>query len=446
MAAKKRISFTINGGSTYRGKLAIRFKAPNSQATFAIVKGLHPNTDLSKWNEESQQFVGLGDTAVNFNNELLQKLLPVFQTLESNTDLYTSTLLKNAWSQCNNVVASNKIKLGEWAKMRVKELEAQNTGNHQLYNTICNKLYGENKKTGETFRAPSYNGKTLANTPLSEISLEHLKAFENWVLSALNGVNYTNLMRHFVALVKLGCERFGYSYPANYNWRRNMPDQQGQTKKGILSLKDIEVFENFDISTIAPRQKRNAFLFGLYRDFIVFMYYTGIRPVDIIKLHHNREYDAINQQITYLPHKLRSKAKTCKNVMPLTIGLNPKAVAIIEKYKGVSKGGYLFPLPMNETDWGVISLSSPHDIYKRWSIQQNHAIARIDAALKTMAKKMGVGFADLSLYVFRHTTITHLLKYYHVPAAVVAKMCATSLRMIDSTYCDNNFADCYLFQ
>lgn len=90
----------------------------------------------------------------------------------------------------------------------------------------------------------------------------------------------------------------------------------------------------------------------------------------------------------------------------VTIDLNDEAKKIIEKYKGMSKGGYLLPLPINETAWGD---DIDGEIFSRWEVKRNNTLEHTNSNLQKIATALGIT-TRVTLYTFRHSAITHACK------------------------------------
>lgn len=163
------------------------------------------------------------------------------------------------------------------------------------------------------------------------------------------------------------------------------------------------------------------------------MYYTASRPADVIQWDWIHNYCEATGQITYIPHKLRHRGG--KRV---TINLCPQAIAIIEKYRGHSKGGYLLPLPMNETDWGELD----GETYKIWESRRSRTLQSINLWLRRIAEKLKLDVEKLTLYVFRHSAITHCINRYNMNVMKVAAMAGTSVAIINKRYYNPNIDIC----
>jgi integrase len=127
--------------------------------------------------------------------------------------------------------------------------------------------------------------------------------------------------------------------------------------------------------------------------------------------------------LEYIPYKKR----THNNPQQVKLPLNPNALAIIEKYSGQSKGGYLLPFPMNETHWDI----STKDGNDKWRIASNTVLGNINAHLKKVGTLVGVD--GLTLYYFRRSVFSHVAST-GVNSTLLAKHGGTSVRMLEKHY------------
>ena len=222
-----------------------------------------------------------------------------------------------------------------------------------------------------------YNGIRIFDIPLRAISNRHFIAFGDWIKEVKSGAGYRNLMTTFKAVV-------------------SKAHQQELTNNTLTYL-------------------------------ILLLYYTRSRPADVISLRHGKEYDEESHTIVYTPRKLASRINAKGRPCCVTLSLPKQAIAIINKYKGRSKGGYLIPLPMNEREWDI-----PTE-FPTWYIRVKNVEQRINQYLKKIAVALNLEVKDLSLYDFRHSAITHAVKAVE-NVFMVAQQAGTSVNNIEKYY------------
>lgn len=111
----------------------------------------------------------------------------------------------------------------------------------------------------------------------------------------------------------------------------------------------------------------------------------------------------------------------------VNIKLPQQAVEIINRYKGQSKGGYLLPLPMNDTEWDKIT------DFATWNTRVKNTEQRINQYLKKWAAALSLEVQNLKMYDFRHSAITHAINAGR-DVFEVARLAGTSVDVIGKHY------------
>ena len=139
--------------------------------------------------------------------------------------------------------------------------------------------------------------------------------------------------------------------------------------------------------------------------------------------------------LRYVPEKKKNNKQTDKNKIVNT-RLSDAALAIIEKYKGKSKQGYIFPFSMNEYKWEMMDAKS----WNKWNNRKQTAQEQINSWLRNkVAKAIGVDFR-LTLYTFRHSTLTHACMSKSANWGAIALESGTSIKMLEQHYVSNTIA------
>lgn len=438
---KLKIKLTLNGPNRYKGKLSVQCSKPGTTTRhYMIVPGIE-SVDLKNWNEELQCFIGTDKTTLH-DNGIINDAITRLNNLLENYTFSSGKELFDAFRGNLNIKAKTLPTLGEFLEIIIAEERAKKTGastNYQLYNTLLNKLKGVNLKKRTTFTPASFKGQNLQDTPLSEITDYHFRAFGEWIKTSLAGAGYKNLMTTFAATLEKATERYPDVKHLSYKWRKDGIRRPGTAERmtaqqlleasrsdiPTLTIKELNRFLHFDLSTIAPPQAHRKRLVEIYYDTALLMYYTASRPADVIQWDWTHNYCEQTGQITYVPHKLRNRGG--KRV---TINLCPQAIAIIEKYRGQSKGGYLLPLPMNDTSWGELD----GETYRIWEARRSRTLQSINLWLRRIAEALNLDVKKLTLYVFRHSSITHCINRYNMNVMKVAAMAGTSVAIINKHY------------
>lgn len=151
-----------------------------------------------------------------------------------------------------------------------------------------------------------------------------LKAFFVW----LNETNVTT-NRPFEG-IKIGSERFGTPYYISIDERNKIAETDLDK---VWSAMDEE-----ERKTIRETYKCDMPIstLNVQRDVFVFHCFVGCRVGDLLTL---TEKNIENGILVYTPHKTKDEEESVQARIPL----HPKAIALIEKYKGIDKKGRLFP-------------------------------------------------------------------------------------------------------
>lgn len=183
-----------------------------------------------------------------------------------------------------------------------------------------------------------------------------------------------------------------------------------ETKRpDILNQEQLKSFLNLDLFNTTPTYKQEKI--ELYHDFCLFMFHSFMAPCDVIKL----KYKDINKDRVIAFKRKKTHA-------PVEIPVNPIMEKIINKYRGRTKDGYVFPIMDEERERG----SATKDyLFKRFRGQLN-------VWLKIVGKELQIGY-NLYAYVFRHTAITLALDK-GIPLSYVAMVAGTSIDMIQKHY------------
>ena len=203
-------------------------------------------------------------------------------------------------------------------------------------------------------------------------------------------------------LAQIGTFCFNEYNPDRYDVSDKHPD--------VLTDEQIRRFLNLSVQDITPTYN-NRQQVELYYDFCVFMFHTFFAPCDVIK--------AKLRDITRNNTLLVKRKKTHRTVeVPIT----PVVRSIINKYKGMSKDGYIFPIMNDEYE-------KNHTVkdytYKKF---REH----LNIWLKLIGKELDTDF-DLYAYVFRHTAITIAVNN-GLPLSYISNAAGTSVEMIQKHY------------
>lgn len=159
----------------------------------------------------------------------------------------------------------------------------------------------------------------------------------------------------------------------------------------------------------------------LYRDFCLFLLYTGQSPCDAIAL----KYSNI-QIIGGVEHFVFKRRKISeKQAVPCCVPINDTLKKIMKRWKSEAKDGYVFPI---RTKAKMKNQTTNNGDIK-------HFIGRLNHWLKRLGVVLGCNF-PLHIYTFRHTAITNYVSK-GVPIIYVANMMGTSVNNCEKIYYNN---------
>lgn len=426
-------------GQNLKGQLAVECKVKGTSTRhYKVVQNLKsPAYSPDCWNEKQGLFIA-GENAA-YNNQVTKSLLDALNTMLSAGNYQSGKQLFEAYEYAQtHIVASASMSLADYVEVLMKQEKERATSNYELYNTLLNKLKGDNckvKSKHTKFTPAAYNGKSLAATPLNEIDNQHFEAFGDWIKKECGGKGYKNLMTTFRAVISRAKKSRLTQITLDYDWRKYAPivkrekmtAKQRIEAKGraitILSTDEFERFAAYDVNGNAPKQ----YLAQLYKDVVLLMYYTMSRPTDVISFNWLENYDEANQRLVYTPRKLANRPTANGSERLTIVNLPQQAVEIINRYKGQSKGGYLLPLPMNETEWDKVT------DFATWNIRVKNVEQQINKYLKKLASALSLEVQNLKMYDFRHSAITHAVNAGG-NIFEIAKAAGTSVDMIAKHY------------
>ena len=198
------------------------------------------------------------------------------------------------------------------------------------------------------------------------------------------------------------------------NWMKKLG--KSARKYETLTEDQCKKFIELPLSELPKSQ-----LVRLYRDFCVFILYSCQSTCDALSLQY-KDIQNINGH-DYLVFKRRKIA--AKQSADCIVPINSVMADIINRYRGRSKDGYIFPVRNRKRIED--SQTNNADI--------KHFISRVNMWLKKLSPILGCPFS-LHTYVFRHTGITHYISK-GVSHVYVANLAGTSVDNIEKIYYNN---------
>lgn len=399
---------------------------PRSLSSFGLGT-FQPCNECNKdnWDKHQQCFVGKHPTTLA-NNALIKQIEDVCAKAIST---YHPTTAKELWAYIfePTTTQSDNNTLGAFLLSHIKRLKYPTdglpSGNYRLFITLYNHLERQN---------------TIINKPIADITDNDFKAFGDYLLTKTNA-RYLDVMKNFKTVHRKAVETGKASALLTYKPTLTLNNKQRKeiksTTKAVLSDKDLQKFIDLDVATLPRFGTCTIKHMQLYKDTCLLMLWCFGRPIDVISWEEcNLQSENGNTCIVYIPRKKANNKGIEED--PTTVHLGKKSKAIIDKYKGQSKGGYLLPFSINNKCWDMDNADICHTRLNNC----DKAEGCVNRWLKKVAKHLNIVLENntpLTMYTFRRTAITNAINKGYSPTDV-AKAAGTSLEMIEKTYYNPN--------
>lgn len=422
MANKLTYSLTTSAPSRPKGVLCVVVSLKGSATGRKpwTVHGLtNPNFDF--WDKKNQRFKEGSVTAIA-NNPVLDAVCALCDELLTNAQITTPLQFVDALKK--GVAPKDVETLGDFLNSLIDEMRNGTnkklpSRNYQVYRNLLHKLEQEG---------------ALINRPIGEIDNKCFIQFHNFLFSLSadeGGNNYENLMKLFKQVHTKAFNREKNNNVLRFNYKDNAPTVETTEKRQPLTMEQYKRFAELDLSAIPQSGVNVEFYKELYHDFCLFLYETKCRPVDAIRAHSTNIVTVKGRKcFKYTPEK-KKNTKGQKDVI-VTAPLSDKALQIIAKYEGKSGKGYVFPFSMNEYDWDFKDAKS----WNNWNNRKTRALEMVNKWLKKVQEVLKVGFT-MTLYTFRHTTLTHACHAKGANVLQIALEAGTSVEMLQKHYVSN---------
>lgn len=392
--------------------------------------------DFSKFNSKKQRFSSKSQNAA-VNNALLEKIEKLCNRLISDNN---PTTIEEFWGLVETFKSGKptfkKDKTFAWfIQSLIDEYKNGYTNklpsaNYQTYVRLLHHLEREDARK---------QSKHILRVPVNKISDIEFQQYGDY-LRQLHGPNYIDQMKFFKRAHNIAIRKGLATTPLTYRYMDYAPaktyEELSALNKGVasLSVEQIKSIEELDLSKIILKCRNNAFYKQLYIDTCMLMFYLYSRPIDILNMKHsNIRHCDKGYYVEYLPIKKKNSTNALKSFVRCPIC--DKAMAIINKYKGMSKAGYILPFSDNNREW---NLSNPDEYHTRYN-RCNAMLGMVNTFLKKVAQYLDITFFNdtLTTYIFRHSAISIAIIQKKIPPLVVAKMAGTSLKEIERSYMDH---------
>lgn len=427
------LTFTITASAPSRpkGKLCVvvGYKGISQGRKSYVIEGL-TNPDFRYWDKKAQCFSSGTDTA-RANNPVLEALRARCNELVSNSAITTPEAFIEALK--SGVAPSDVETLGHHLRSIIDDIR---TGlNHQCpsrnYQPYLNLLHKLEKEATTQYKGKKCN---LIDVPLSDVDNKHFIQFSEFLFTLSNEEgrsNYINLMKLFKQVHTKAYDLEYNNHTLRFNYTKFAPKTRSECKQQRPSLtpKQYAKFVSMDVRKLPKSGSLSYELMEMYKDYCIFLYETKMRPVDVT----GARFENIVKvggvfKYRYIPEKKKNKKHDYDATLVYT-PLSDRALAIIEKYKGKSSQGYIFPFSMNEYHWDMMDAES----WNKWNNRKTRLQEMINKWLKKVAKALKLDI-DLTLYTFRHSTLTHACAMAGANWGAIAQQAGTSVEMLEKHY------------
>lgn len=276
----------------------------------------------------------------------------------------------------------------------------------EYYLQYIESLKAENRIRYAGMYLVSYNSFIKFNKhldiPFSDIDTAWLKRYEQWMKSQNFAINTIGTrLRHLRTIFNQAIDMKLITTDI-YPFRAyKVSKMSQQTAKRALSKEDIMNIINY---------KGKSELEILAIDVFTFSYFTaGINFIDMALL---KSENIMDNRIVYYRHKTKKQ---------IIIPLQPKAIELIEKYRG---GTYLFPI-----------LSSFHKTEVQKADRLHKVLGKVNKYLKRIGEELKLPI-PLTTYVARHSFAT-VLKRSGVSTSIISESLGHSSERITQVYLDS---------
>lgn len=392
------------------GRLSLRISENKDRFYKNVEYLLKGSPDLKHWKAEREQFCGYSPFH-DENNQALADFKKIYQKLVNEHPELTAKQVSDFYKSEKRHTGSEPVELSDWTPDQYgnsvdKYLEvvtyrekAKSGCNYEGYYKLLQKCRREIPGFGSMpFSTLDYNKMVQIANILAggKAYVHHSKKFRAMLGKASKD---RDVMFH---LAQIGDFKFADYNPDRYAVDDREPD--------VLSPEELKTFLNLDVRNLTPQYK-NRRMVEMYYDFCVFMFHSFFSPCDVIKA-----------KLRDVTRRGTITARRKKTHRAVEVPVTPTMRRIIEKYKGQSKDGYIFPIMDDEKERSYTTKDYTFKKFREF----------LNKWLKSVGKTLGLCF-DLYAYVFRHTAITVAIDH-GLPVSYVANAAGTSVEMIQQHY------------
>lgn len=392
------------------GALVLRISENKDRFYKSVEYLLKGAPDLKHWKADKEQFSGYAPFHEE-NNKALADFKQIYWKLVKEHPELTARQISDYYKNERRHTGTDPVELSDWTvedyrNSVAKYLEVVTL--REKAKAGCNfegyyKLLQKCRKEVPGFEVMPFS--TLDYNKMVQIAnifakgkayLHHSKKFRALLGKASKDKDV------LFSLSQIGEFKFVDYNPDRYAIEGRTPD--------VLSAEELKAFLNLSVEDITPKYKDRRMV-EIYYDFCVFMFHSFFAPCDVIKT----KWRDITRKGTIA---VRRK----KTHRPVEVPVTPVMRHIIDKYKGQSKDGYIFPIMDDEKEKKYTTKDYTFKKFREF----------LNKWLKAVGKELNLCF-DLYAYVFRHTAITVAIDH-GLSVSYIANAAGTSVEMIQQHY------------
>lgn len=320
------------------GALVLRI-SENKDRFYKNVKYLlKGNPDLKHWKADREQFSGYSPFYQE-NNQALSDFKQIYWKLVKEHPELTARQISDYYKHERRHTGSEPVEFAEWTvdqyancighylEVITLREKAKSGCNYEGYYKLLQKCRREFPGFDTMpFSTLDYNKMVqIAHTfAKGKAYVHHAKRFRAMLGKASKDKDV------LFNLSQIGDFRFCDYNPGRYEIEGGEPD--------VLSAEELKAFLNMSVEDMTPQYKDRKMV-EIYYDFCVFMFHSFFAPCDIIKA----KWSNITKRGTIA-------VKRKKTHRLVEVPVTPVMRQIINKYKGQSKDGYIFPIMDDEKE------------------------------------------------------------------------------------------------
>lgn len=391
-------------------QLRLRFYQDGETRFINVTKMLKGSILKRHWNQKKQLFIPSCPFS-DENNAFLAEFRQKYDDAAENWKGSVFGLITSVKTSGEN--ATNSITVAEFIQSIIEKL---NKNKHA--DGTCKGSFEDYLKCNRRLQEfCKYKKVQYEKLLISELTAPFIDSVFDWVENTRKGKGkcYISKMLHSIVMK---ADKEGYLRAddfKNCDWFQK-PRISSQ-KFNTLTEEQCQMFATMDLDKVV-KSNRNEF----YRDFCLFILYTGQSVCDAVTLRYS-DIQKINgvSHFVFMRRKIAEKQK-----VPCSVPINEDLDKIMLRWRHLSKDGYIFPIRNKEK---IRTQETNNGDIK-------HFIGKLNCWLKKVGKAIGCPF-PLHTYTFRHTAITRYISK-GVPVIYVANMMGTSVDNCEKIYYNNH--------